>query len=173
NLQNFAQVANSGVDADMQLRFPNTPIGNVTLREAGTYYFHQRTRTASGDPYAEFNGTYALPRWRNVFIFSTDYGPWSGTAALRSVGGFWDTDEPYPIPAGTRKVPSEHEVDIQGQYTGWKSLTLSGGIRNLFDRMPPFSNKNLTDNRYTQQGFAELYTVRGRFFYLSASYKFF
>ncbi|MEO5882836.1 MAG: TonB-dependent receptor, partial [Caldimonas sp.] len=28
NLQNFAQVANSGVDADMQLRFPNTPIGN-------------------------------------------------------------------------------------------------------------------------------------------------
>ena len=173
NLQNFAQVANSGVDVDLQLRFPGTPIGNITLRESGTYYYHQRTRTASGDPYDEFNGTYALPRWRNAFVFTTDYGAWSGTAALRSVGGFWDTDEPYPIPDGTAKVPSYHEVDVQGQYTGWKNLVLTGGIRNLFDRMPPFSNKNLTDNTYSQQGFAELYNVRGRFFYVSANYKFF
>ena len=173
NLQNFAEIHTSGVDVDMQLRFPGTPIGNVTVREAGTYYFHQQTRTAAGDPFDEFNGTYALPRWRNVFIVSTDYGPWSGTASLRSVGGFWDTDEAFPIPDGTRKVGSHHEVDIQGQYTGWKNLTLTGGIRNLFDRMPPFSNKNLTDNTYTQQGFAELYTVRGRFFYISANYKFF
>ena len=172
NLQNFAQVANSGVDIDMQWRFTG-PYGNITLREAGTYYYHQRTRTSSGDPYAEFNGTYALPRWRNAFIVTSDYGPWSATAALRSVGGFWDTDEPYPIPEGTRKVPSEHEVDVQGQYTGWKNLTITGGVRNLFDRMPPFSNKNLTDNTYSQQGFAELYTVRGRFFYVSANYKFF
>ena len=29
--------------------------------------------------------------------------------------------------------------------------------------MPPFSNQNLSDNTYTQQGFAELYNVRGRF----------
>ena len=173
NLQNFAQVSNSGVDVDLQLRFPGTPIGNITLRESGTYYYHQRTRTASGDPFDEFNGTYALPRWRNAFVFTTDYGPWSGTAALRSVGGFWDIDEAYPIPEGTRKVGSYTEMDIQGQYTGWKNLTLTGGIRNLFDRMPPFSNQNLSDNTYTQQGFAELYNVRGRFFYVSANYKFF
>ena len=68
---------------------------------------------------------------------------------------------------------SHTEMDIQGQYTGWKNLTLTGGIRNLFDRMPPFSNQNLSDNTYTQQGFAELYNVRGRFYYVSANFKFF
>ena len=42
----------------------------------------------------------------------------------------------------------------------------------VFDRMPPFSVTNATDNTYTQMGFAELYTNRGRFFYVGASYKF-
>ena len=79
----------------------------------------------------------------------------------------------FPIPDGTRKVGSYTEMDIQGQYTGWKSLTLTGGIRNLFDRMPAARNQNLSDNTYTQQGFAELYNVRGRFYYVSANYKFF
>jgi iron complex outermembrane receptor protein len=173
NLQNIAEQVTSGVDIDARLRFPGTPVGNVTIRDAATLYFKNTTQDQSGGAASDFNGTYATPRYRNVFIVSTDYGPWSATASLRSVGGFWDTDNPYPIADGTKKVGSEHEVDVQAQYTGWKGLTITGGVRNLFDRMPPFSNFNLTHGNYSQEGFAELYNVRGAFYYLSLNYKFF
>jgi iron complex outermembrane receptor protein len=46
------------------------------------------------------------------------------------------------------------------------------GIRNLFDEQPPFSVQNASSNAYTQLGFAELYTSRGRFFFGSVRYKF-
>jgi len=46
-------------------------------------------------------------------------------------------------------------------------------VKNALDKMPPFSVTNATDNQYTQMGFAELYSPRGRFWYLSANYKFF
>ena len=172
-LQNIAEQKTSGVDLDMRLRFPGTPVGNVTLRDAATYYFKNTTQDQSGGAPADFSGTYATPRYRNVFIASTDYGPWSATASVRTVGGFYDTDNPFPIAPNVPKVASDTEVDVQAQYTGWKNLTLTGGVRNLFDRMPPFSNFNLTHGNYTQEGFAELYNVRGAFYYLSVNYKFF
>lgn len=49
---------------------------------------------------------------------------------------------------------------------------MTGGVQNLFDRQPPFSAQNASDNTYTQMGFAELYSVRGRFFYVSGRYQF-
>jgi iron complex outermembrane receptor protein len=172
NLQNIAELQTSGVDVDARLRFPGTAIGNVTLRNSTTYYMSVKNRLSGGDAWDNYNGTYVYPRYRNVFSATTEYGPWTLNAALRSVGGFWDTDQPYPIPAGTRKVASDHEVDAQASYAGFKGWTLTGGIKNLFDRMPPFSNQNASSNSYSQLGFAELYTARGRFFYMSANYKF-
>ena len=172
NLQNFAQSDNQGVDLDLRGRIPAGSLGVVTLRDSASYYIKQATRESSTDPWGDFNGTYALPRWRNIFSVGLDTGPWSVTAALRSTGGFRDTDEPYPIPEGTARVASHHEVDLQGQYTV-RGIGFTLGVRNLFDRMPPFSNLNLTNNRYSQQGYAELYNARGRFFYGAVTYKFF
>jgi iron complex outermembrane receptor protein len=99
-------------------------------------------------------------------------GDWSWQAALRSVAGFWDQDTPTPIQSGTRRVAPHEEVDLQMQYGGRSGWTFTGGIKNLLDRMPPFSQTNASDNQYTQLGFAELYTNRGRFFYLSGRYSF-
>lgn len=172
NLQNFAQSDNSGVDVDLRGRIPAGSLGVVTLRDSVTYYIKQATRETSADSWGDFNGTYALPRWRNAFSVGLDGGAWSATAVLRSVGGFRDTDEPYPVPSDTRRVASHHELDLQGQYTV-KGVGLTLGVRNVFDRMPPFSNLNLTNNRYSQEGYAELYNARGRFWYASVNYKFF
>ena len=43
---------------------------------------------------------------------------------------------------------------------------------NLLDNDPPFSLTNASNNAYTQMGFAELYTARGRYFYVTAKYAF-
>lgn len=171
NLQNVAVQETSGIDVDLRLRFPGTPVGNVTLRNSATYYLSNRNREEGSSEWAEYNGTYTYPRLRNVFTASTEFGPWTVTGAMRYVGGFWDTDQPFPVATGTRRVASDTEMDLQVVYEG-KGWSLTGGVRNLADHMPPFSNQNLSSNTYTQLGFAELYNVRGRFFYVGASYKF-
>lgn len=176
NLQNVAQSRTEGVDVDMRLRLPNTVVGNVTIRDAATYYIHQRTREVGGE-WAEFNGTYALPRIRNVFQIGTEWRSWEANLYIRSIGGFTDTPNPWTASEpeaveGVRRVSSNEQWDISAAYTGFKGWRLSGGVINLFDRTPPFSETNAVNNLYEQVGFAPLYTARGRFFHVEATYTF-
>ena len=174
NLQNVAGQMSSGWDIDGRMRFAGTPIGTLSLRNLLTYYEHVKTRSP-GEDWAEFNGVYGTipaPRWRNTLQLSSEYGAWTGQIAVRTTAGFWDQGQPYPILPGTPKVGTHEEVDLQLQYAGFKQLRLVAGVKNALDNMPPFSVTNLTDNANTQLGFAELYTNRGRFFYLNAIYQF-
>jgi iron complex outermembrane receptor protein len=177
NLQNFAQTLNSGVDVDARMSFKGTALGNVSLRAAGTYYTAQRTRSTATSPWAEFNRTYAAPAWRSVLAATAEKGPWTYQILNRGTGAFYDTTQPQQnfglLPAGgLRRVGSHDETDVTVTYSGIKNLTLSAAVKNLFDRMPPFSATNATNNNFSQQGFAELYTSRGRYFQLTARYQF-
>ena len=71
-----------------------------------------------------------------------------------------------------RKVGTNEQWDISAAYTGFKNWRLSGGIINLWDKTPPFSATNALNNSYEQVGFAPLYTARGRFFHVEATYTF-
>ncbi|MGL4604858.1 MAG: hypothetical protein ACRCU9_11995, partial [Iodobacter sp.] len=73
--------------------------------------------------------------------------------------------------AADREVPSYTETDFTVSYSGFKNLKIDAAVKNLFDRMPPFSDANVNGNN-SQMGFAELYSVRGRFFSLGAKYAF-
>ncbi|OWQ88515.1 hypothetical protein CDN99_16825 [Roseateles aquatilis] len=172
NLQNIAERETSGVDVDARWRLSGTMLGNVTIRNLLTYYFTNKTRQNEGDGWAEYSGTYATPRFRNNFSVLAENGPWSYGFQWRTVGGFWDTDKPFPIAANTRKVGNHEEGDAQVVYSGVKNLELSFTVKNVFDRMPPLSLTNALSNTYTQMGFAELYTNRGRYFQLGAKYTF-
>lgn len=172
NLQNIAERETSGIDVDARWRLGATPVGNVTLRNLLSYYFTNKTRQSAGDDWAEYSGTYATPRFRNNFIIQSEMGPWAANLQWRTVGGFWDTDRPFPIAQNVRKVGNHEEGDVQVVYSGLKSMELSFTVKNIFDRMPPLSLTNALSNTYTQMGFAELYTNRGRYFQVGAKYTF-
>lgn len=172
NLQNIAQRINKGVDLDARVRFPGTAAGSLTFRNMTTYYYSLRRQDSASEALKEYANTYATPRWRNSFTAASEFGPWSVTGVLRTIGGFYDSDEELSVARGFRKVAAHEEVDLQAQFSGIKGLTLTGGVKNVFDKMPPFSAQNATDNTYTQMGFAELYNVRGRFYYVGVNYKF-
>jgi iron complex outermembrane recepter protein len=177
NLQNFAQSRTAGVDLDSRVRFRGTPIGDVTVRAAGTYYSKQQTRTTTADPWAEFNGTYLTARWRNLVSASTEMGPWAASASYRTTSGFWDTIQSVQgfsnlVPGGLRKVGAYSELDLGMNWRGIKNLDLSFQVKNVLDAEPPFSATNATNNNYSQQGFAELYSSRGRFFQVGMTYRF-
>lgn len=172
NLQNIAALRNKGIDLDARVRIKGTPIGDVQIRNLATYYIEQKLQTSTSDPLIEYNGSYALPRWRNNFLVTSEMGPWTMAYQLRTVAGFYDNNDPTAINGNTRRVGSDTEADFQVSYEGIKGLKLTGGVKNLADKMPPFSAQNATNNQYTQQGFAELYNNRGRFWYGSVTYQF-
>lgn len=177
NLQNFAQSRSSGVDLDARVSLRDLPVGTLSLRANTTYYTSQATRTTDADPWDEFNGTYVTPRWRATASATLERGPWTLQALIRGTGGFRDTDQPFSAfepdtPGATRKVGAYDEVDVTVSWEGIRKLRLSAAVKNLFDRMPPFSAQNATNNNYTQLGFAELYNARGRYFQIGAEYSF-
>ena len=172
NLQNIAERETSGVDIDARYRVKGTPVGNLSFRNLLTWYDTNKTKDSSSDPWVEFNGTYATPRFRNAFTVTSEVGAWTVFGAWRTVGGFWDSDRGFPLPEGTRRVHSHEELDLQVQYSGLKGWEFTAGMKNLLDKAPPFSVQNASDNSYTQMGFAEVYSARGRFGYVSAKYAF-
>ena len=59
---------------------------------------------------------------------------------------------------------------MQGRYTGIKGTTLTLGMRNLFNRPPPYSNAGGATN--FQGGYDATYAdPRGRFVYASVNYE--
>lgn len=71
--------------------------------------------------------------------------------------------------------PHQIPVSAIGLTVGWnriRYLRLTGKAKNLFDRMPPFSATDATNNNFAQMGFASMHTNRGRFFQLAAEYAF-
>lgn len=172
NLQNFAQRETSGVDVDARWRINGTVLGNVSVRELLTFYSTNKTRGSEDGAWSEYVGTYATPRFRNNVNVTVENGPWTYGVTWKTVGGFYDTDKPFPIKAGTGYVGTYEEADALVQYSGFKNLELSLGVKNLFDRMPSLSLTNASSNSYTQMGFAEIYSNRGRYIYLSGKYTF-
>ncbi|MFO1268533.1 MAG: TonB-dependent receptor [Rubrivivax sp.] len=72
-----------------------------------------------------------------------------------------------PVTATTAVVGNFDTFDLAVTYTGIKGLRLTGSVRNIFDKEPPFSN-----NDPRTLGFAQVDDVVGRYFRLTASYAF-
>jgi iron complex outermembrane recepter protein len=173
NNQNIANTDTKGLDIDFRVRFGDTPLGRLSMRNATTYYTSIKTKTDVGDPFVEFVGTFLSPRWRNTLTLTLDSGPWATTVALRSVAGMRDTQQGVGTAAwrAARNINPHEELDINVQYTGLKNLTLSGAVKNLLDRSPPYSQRGSL-NQNGSLGFPWIYSPRGRFYQVAANYAF-
>lgn len=175
NLQNYATMESSGIDMDSRLRLADVAGGNVTVKNTATYYLEIRRKNGAGGDWEYVLDTYASPRFRNVFRISYESPLWTATIAHKYVGGFRDIEDyptgSNPTDSSVGSVDSFEQIDVAAGYKGVKDWTLTGGIQNLLDEEPPFSLQNAMSNRYSQMGFAEMYSNRGRFYYLTAEYK--
>ena len=176
NLQNIAQAESRGYDVDLKYRVGATSFGRIELHNSSTFYDYYRQKGIGEEEWSYYQGTYATPRFRNVFMATLETGPWAVTLTHRYVGGFWDTDQPSsrsePRPATIRRVGGHEEIDAQLSFTGIRRLRIDFGVKNLLDRDPPFSAINAGSNAYEQVGFAPLYTSRGRFYYGTLKFEF-
>ncbi|MEC5163947.1 iron complex outermembrane receptor protein [Janthinobacterium sp. CG_S6] len=173
NLQNLASTDIEGVDVDLRYTSPQTAYGKFTVRNSSTVYTKIDKVDSPGGERQSALGNFESPKYRNTLTVGYENGAVSAALIGRTTGDMIDSDKRIEkIPAGTRSIASHTEIDMTGQYALNKSLTFSGGIKNLLDRMPPYSIMG-SGNQYGSQGFANLYNVRGRYFYVGANYKFF
>ncbi|GAP38495.1 TonB-dependent receptor [Piscinibacter sakaiensis] len=114
----------------------------------GTYIDSHRTRIFSSQPYVETAGQWnsrdLFVRWKHQLGVTYTRGPWSSTVSQSYTSGYKDEKPVGTVPAGWNpKVDSYTVYNVSATYTGIKNLTITAGIKNLFDTDPPFTAHNL------------------------------
>ena len=172
--QNLFNLHVQGIDLDFRLRVPTSSIGTYTFGLNGTYFTRYDAQNTDGSytaniADANIAGGSVIPRWKHVASVNWDYGPWTATAAQNFQAAY--TDFPSNISGATRRVGVYETFDLQASYLGFKGFRLTAGVKNIFDRDPPYSN--VGGSVFFQAGYDASYAdVRGRFIYGKVTYAF-
>lgn len=147
---NAGETVTKGVDINAQ---GNTKWGDARLGLLleGTYLLEKKSRLLVSVPFgpseiANFTraGDLGL-RWKHSLTATYSRGPWTGTLTQIHRSGY--KDAVLPGVANGSVVPSDWKPYVDSYtiyhasvgYTGFKNMTLTAGIKNLFDKDPPFS----------------------------------
>jgi iron complex outermembrane recepter protein len=171
---NLGEIRVAGVDLDLRFSAPLAG-GKLTLSGAGTYFSKYDVQNLDGSFASGLDAANAatggvIVRWKHHASIDWSHGPWGFT-----LGQSWQKGYNDLAPSGgtpLRRVGVYELYDLQARYTGFKNLELRAGIRNLFDKDPPYSNAGSQTS--FQGGYDAQYAdPRGRFFYAGLTYKFF
>jgi iron complex outermembrane receptor protein len=146
--ENLGDLRTAGFDVDLKWRGRATSLGRLSFDLNGTYVTEYKLDFGTGQFSSGLgNNTVTggpVPRWRHYASVTWSNGPWSATLAQTFQSGYGECNQLTLDPDtgacnGTRRVGTYEVWDVQGQYTGFKNTTVAVGIRNLFDRNPPFT----------------------------------
>ena len=175
-LQTFANLTDThieGVDVEGHYKWPRQGWGRLRLDLSGTYFIRNDSQQLDGS-YAGFvantfqsNVVGVIPRWKHYASLGWDSGPWQVNFAQTYQSSYVDaqTDGNNDL----RRVSSMSLFDVQGQYTGFRHLTLTLGVKNVFDTNPPQTNQG---NSFQALYDPSYYDARARFVYGSIRYEF-
>ena len=118
--------------------------GNLSASLDGTYLDSHKSRIFASDPYVEMVGQWSsrdlFVRWKHNAYLTYSQGPWSGTLNQSYTDGYKDEVPVGVVPPGFNpKVDSYITYGLSGTYSGFKNLSLTLGVKNLFDEDPPFT----------------------------------
>jgi iron complex outermembrane receptor protein len=177
---NLGRTDLSGWDVDLKFSTGATPYGRFTLAGNGTYLSKYDVQNPDGSftpalDTANNNTGGVIVRWRHYAALTWQAGAWSTTFSQQYQKGytdlpgtFEDTDPTLFIP---RRVSAYEIYGLQTAWSGVKGLTITLGIRNLFDTPPPYTNAG--GQTSFQAGYDPTYAdPRGRFYYGRIQYKF-
>jgi len=114
----------------------------------GTYIDSFRSRVFANQVFTETVGRYnsrdLFVRWKHQARFTYTQGPWSGTFSQSYTAGYLDEVPVGVVPPGFNpNVKAYIRYNASATYTGFKNLTITGGIKNLLNTDPPFTAHNV------------------------------
>ncbi len=160
--ENVGRQTASGVDVNLRLRTRQSSLGGFALQLSGSYI---DSAGIALDGVHEEAAT-DIPRWQHTLTLGWERAPWTATLVQTWRAGY--ADQNPGVDGLPRRVAPYQAWDAQVGYSGFAHWMLVLGIKNLFDRAPPFSNQ--TD--FFQVGYDPRYAdPRGRVLYARAGYR--
>ncbi len=164
---NLGELRTRGVDLSLGWRSPKSPYGVFGFTVDGTYvqeYKYQRERNGQFFSAAgRYSDNAPVFRWQHVAAINWSAGPWAVVFANRFKSGYTDQDELTDV-----KQYSTYDTSVS--WSGFRNLTITGGIKNLTDEEPPRSAQVTTFQRGYDPRFTD---PLGRTYTIRAAYKFF
>lgn len=158
--------------------------GQWTLVAEGTRLLDKRSRLIASAPFSASEvgvftraGDLGL-RWKHNIVANWTQGNWGTTVVQRYRSGY--KDFVLPGVANGSVVPPDFNPnvaayqlwDLSVRYTGIKNIGLTAGVKNLFDRNPPFSAAYDSNTGAGSSWEPRVADPRGRAFTLTLDMKF-
>ena len=163
---NLGKISTNGLDLNASYRPRPTPFGNFAFNLNSTYVHKYVYQNEEGGEYLQnvnvYSGIGPIFRWQHSLSTTWRLGSWGAGLAGRFKSGYLDASPP-------NRVPSYTVFDVYGSWQPTKSTQLILGVRNVFDRQPPFTNQVSTFAVGYDPRFAD---VIGRAYYVRGSYNF-
>jgi iron complex outermembrane receptor protein len=164
--QNLGKTLTSGLDISANYRLRAGTAGNFAFGLNSTYVLKYVYQDYTDGPYNQnvgaFVGAGPIFRWQHNANVTWTNGAWGAGVAGHYKSGYSDE---YP----GNNVASYTTFDIYGSWAMTKALSLTLGIRNAFDREPPFSNQDYV----FQAGYDPRFTdPTGRTYYARGTYSY-
>jgi iron complex outermembrane recepter protein len=173
--ENRGKLNTSGVDLALRFAADAGELGRFGVGLSGTlvteYKFSTDPRSPLVDGLGRFRDDKAVQRWRHKANLDWDHGALGLTLANTYLSGYRDQNvEGLAAPEwNNRDVKAYSLWDLTASYRFTKSLRLRGGVLNVLDTAPPFTNQS----RYFQVTWDPTYgDPRGRSYYLNLQYAF-
>ncbi|HOB94505.1 MAG TPA: TonB-dependent receptor [Aquabacterium sp.] len=167
----------SGIDVSAKVSDLRSPVGSFALRLSGTLTLKSKEQSGNGDPFISNLGRFVedkvVQRWRHTVAVDWERGPFSMTLANSYLSSYTDQNNAPDPNTGTYVAPNRVKAysiwDLSGSWQAMPGLVLRGGVQNLLNTAPPFSNQADTYLAGYDPGYTD---PRGRRWHLSATYSF-
>ena len=168
--QNLGGINTNGFDLSANYRLRAGDAGTFAFALNSTYVTRYEYQTEADGEWIQNVGIYSGPgpifRWQHTLSASWNLGSLSAGVAAHYKSGYIDQAAKGKDPA---LVSSYTTLDTYGAWKPTKALTLTLGVRNLFDTDPPKSRQALTFQQGYDPRFAD---PTGRAYYARASYNY-
>jgi len=175
--ENQGGLKTSGIDVEANWRGDSSEYGRLSASFSGTYVFEYKRQFGAGDDYVSNVGRFlndqVIQRWRHRASIDWDLGAFGVTLGNTYYSSYADQSTLWN-PRTNKKLDDRMVAayslwDLSASWKVNKAFRVRGGIQNLLNTQPPFSNQD----QYFLSTYDPTYTdPRGRTFYLSASYQF-
>jgi iron complex outermembrane receptor protein len=173
----------NGIDADLRWRLPTDRLGTFNFGIVGTYFSKYEIQqpdssflSVVGRASLIVNGAGGvIPRWHHYASVGWESGSWEAVVSQNFQSHYQDVPGTFEDPTDPafkpREVASYQTFDVQGAYSGIEHLKIAVGLKNAFNKDPPYTNAG--GQNYFQAGYDPGYAdPRGRFMYGTVSYSF-
>lgn len=165
----------SGLDINLDYDIPVGP-GYILLRGNGSYYYKfdmqnfNGTWTSQinvGDSQAGVNGG-VIVRWRHTLTLGYTASSWAVSVTQNYQEPYLDSKS--TITQVSRHVSAYDTLDAQGSFTGLNHFNFTLGVKNVFNRSPPYANYASITNNFVGGYDLSYGDPRDRYVYATVGY---